>query len=382
MNGLLYLRGAIFATKTHFSRLSYFISYIREDFVDLPFDYLLVAEKVDELIVRFSSKKYFDRKDSIVYPLMANDLQLIRHSLEINRTTIESDSRFQESLLSCRDESVQLLRKLKLSISPPEIFIVDNLPSPYDRASFAAMTSDATDEELYGIPRGIYFIKQSLCPIYSRFLLVHEIIHTVLGEISPEYLGRGLEEGLAEIVGALYLGSYILGKEVTKTTFYHNRLGYGIEQFWQLYLDYMRMGAYIYNRFGMDGLVAMLREGRGKIKEIESLCFQAKYSDIKLPSGNFLEDVADLVNYIALTFSRDFVISPLAFYVAQLIEERDTVDLIAKKSSLSPILVEDALRELQDRVFVLLTSKGRVDMSDVKMLLSSGAMRYEIKNKE
>jgi hypothetical protein len=381
MDGLLYLRGAIFTTKTHFSRLLYFLNYVREDFVGLPFDYHFVVNKIDELIDRFSSSENFTKKDNIVYPLMADDLKLIRNSLELNRLTIENGSHFPESLLSCRDESVQLLRNLRLSISPPEIFIVDNFPPPYDRASFAAMTSDRGDQELYGITPGIYFLKRSLCPIYSQFLLVHEIIHTVVGKISPENLGRGLEEGLAEIVGSIYLGSHILGKEVTKTTFYHNRLGYGIEQFWQLYLDYMRMATYIYNRFGMDGLAAMLREGRAKIKELESLCFQSRYGDIKLPSGNFLDDVTDLVTYIALTFSRDFVVSPLAFYVAQFIEEKDTVDIISTKSRLNPILVEDALRELQDRVFVLVTSKGRVDMSDVKMLFSSDAIRYEIKEK-
>lgn len=378
MNGLTYLRAAIFPTKTNFSRLPNFLSYIQDDFSNLPFDHRSVVEKLKDIVRRFEAEVPPTNQEAARQFLMAEDLRLIIQSAEIHRNTIENETDFKDSLLTCRDESVRLLGELGLSIDPPNIYIVEELPSPYERTNFAAMAPDSADEEKYGIPKGIYFLKPLLRPIYSRFMLVHEIIHSVLGESSSQYLGRGLEEGLAEIVGAFYLGSQILGKEIVKTTFYHNRLGYGIGQFWQLYLDYARMGTYLYNRFGMDGLVTMLKGGRQKIKEIEKLCFQAKYQEIKLPSGGWIDDITDLVNFITLTFSRDFVVSPLTYYTARYVEQGDTVQDIVAKSGLTREIVKDALTELQDRVFVVVVSDNRVDFADTQMLISANAMRYEV----
>jgi len=355
------------------------LEHSKSTFIELPFEYEAVLNNIETIINEFEANPKLDSKEDILKILMAEDLKLIRSSIMKHRFMIEEDENFHHSLSLCRDQSVNLLEEIGVIIDKPDIFIVDKFPPPYDRATFAAITPDAFDEKHYGIQRGIYFRNSSLCPIYSRFLLVHEIIHSFLGEISPQYMGRGLEEGLAEIVGAIYLGNNILGKEITKSTFYHNRLGFGIDQFWQLYLDYARMAAYLYNRFGMDGLVGMLMSGRCKIKEVEKLCFQGRYEEIELQSGNWINDVTDVVNFVTLTFSRDFVVSPTAFYTAKYTNEGDDVEKIAKAARLNPGLVLEALRELQDRVFVLLYSGDHVDISDTKMLMEAKAIRYEIK---
>ncbi len=359
MNGVELIRSAIFPIKTNFSRLPNFLNQIKEYFVDLPFEYNVVNSRLENIIVDFENTVGEKNKNSILKKLLADDLRKIHASLSENKGLIEEDNIIEESILKTVKVSVTLLNNIGLELSTPLVSFIETYPSPYDRATGSAMAIDAWDERHYNIPKGLYFRKSSLSPIYTRFLATHEIIHSYLGEISPDFMGRGLEEGLAEIVGAIYLSKHILGSEITKNTFYHNRLGFGINQYWQLYLDYTRMGMYLYNRFGLDGLVSLMKQGRGKIKETEELCFQGAFSKIKLPAGNWDDDLTNISSYLSLTYSRDFVVSPLAYYVANYIDEGDTVELLSQKCNIDKQLVSEAVTELQDRVFVLVQNAGR-----------------------
>lgn len=378
MNGLDLIRSAVFPVKTDFSRLPNFLSHIREFFIDLPFDYEIVNSRLEKVIADFENTNGEQGRDIILKKLLAEDLRKIRTSLVTNRKLIDEDLEIEESIKKTVTLATNLLNGIGIELKTPKIFFIEKYPPPYDRATGAAMAIDAWDERHYDIPRGLYFRISALCPIYSRFLATHEIVHSYLGEISPDFMGRGLEEGLAEIVGAIFLSKQILGNEVTKHTFYHNRLGFGINQYWQLYLDYARMSMYLYNRFGLSGLTSLMKQGRKKIKVVEGLCFQGLYSQIDLPSGHWDDDLTNIGSFIALTYSRDFVVSPLAYFVARYIEEGDTIEVLSQKCNLNKALVDDAVTELQDRVFVLVQNEARIDITDLKMLIEANAIRYEV----
>src|SRR6266700_4778460 len=116
---------------------------------------------------------------------------------------------------------------------------------------------------------GIYFPESRLRPFYSEFLLSHELIHVILGKISPNLLARGLEEGIAKLIGALYLSNQILGKDLTINLFIYNRLSYRHQQFWELYMDATRQAKFLYQRFGLQGIVELMKSGREKLKKVE-----------------------------------------------------------------------------------------------------------------
>src|SRR5215216_2017318 len=306
-NGRTYFQAALYQTTGCFSHLPRFIGQFESHLTPLPFDRdctLDAVRKIKQDYLRIDRK--IDNKKALEL-LMAADLEKVENILVSDewKKRIDSEFAIEESLLECRDQGVILLERLGLTVSAPEIFIVDKMPSPYDRTDVSAIAADEDDYRQHGILPGLYFLRARLRPFYSRFLLLHEIIHTVLGTRSPLIFGRGLEEGLAEIIGSLFLSSKVLGKQLTTDLFIYNRLSYGYNQFWELYLDYTRQAAYLYLQHGMDGLVAILNGGRESIKEIENKCLRNNLKNIELPKGAWDEDVSDLVNYLLFAFGRN-----------------------------------------------------------------------------
>lgn len=381
LNGRIYFLGGLYHTQGGFSHLPRFISKFGEQLNSIEFDNAKVLQIIDKIIDEYTSGQGKIGNDQALHLLMANDIKKVKFLLENQdlANAITAEGNYESQLLLCRDQGISLLEnELGVSLNPPEIFIVEKLPAPYDSAGYSALTTDKGDEEKHGIEPGIYFPRNALRPFYSKFILLHELIHIVVGQKSPNLLGRGLEEGLAEILGSIFLSTRILGRDLTKNLFTYNRLSFGQSQFWELYLDYTRAALLLYHQFGLDGLTALLDGGREKIKEVEAKCLSG--ADISLPKGRWDNEMTHLLNHLILGFSRNLVVSPLARYIMPYVKAGFTSFEILSESNADLEQGQNALRELQERILaaVLRSDGATVSSSDCIFLDREGIVRYEV----
>lgn len=385
-NGRIYFLGALYHTLGGFSHLPRFVGKIADHLDPLAYERGAVLDKVQYLRENLTRVEGPVGDREALGLLIAEDLGAVETILLKRRVTakIDQETDYHNELRRCRDKAIKLLNAIGLKANPPKIFFVEELPSPYDQAGYSALTADMGDEEKHGIKAGVYFVNEGLRPFYSKFLLVHELIHSILGDKSPSLLGRGLEEGLAEIVGSIYLSSKILGTEITRNLFVYNRLSYGHRKFWELYMDYTRQAAFLLHRFGLDGLVSLLGGGREKVKDIENLCLRMEFQSIGLPAGNWNSDLSDLVDYLALAFGRNLVVSPLAKYLSRYVLPGRTTTEILAEGNAERDAGKKALRELQDQVSIALFRSDQVIVSstDCGFLSPGTVIRYDIPGSE
>lgn len=371
MNSISYLEGAIYKTRCGFARESAFINKIKKDFVGIDPSKKAILEKINELIKRFEKIDGNIGQTEALNLLIANDLKNIKKTIE-NSEIIDPEREIKENYHTL----LKLMREEGIEIEAVKIFVVDKFPKPFDNMPWSVFYADKADEKEYGIPFGLYFRRGDLVPYYSSYLLACMLTHVAIGTKNPYLLGRGLEDGICDLFGSIYLGSKILGNDLIKNLVVYTRLGHGINQFWESNLDYFRQATYIYNRFGLEGIVELIKEGRMKIKEVEKYCLSGRFDKIELSSGQWVDELTEIVNYASLAYGRNLVVSPLAKYIANKLKVGDNIEKVIKDLDIKKEGGESAIKELQDRIFLILVNNQKVDYSDLNIVKDN--LRYEI----
>jgi hypothetical protein len=139
----------------------------------------------------------------------ARDLKTIRSSVLDNKLDVAdfSAEKIHADIVDTCLHAVELLRRHELPIDePPNVFIVDEMPAPYGRKRpIAALAIDGVDEAEFGVAQGIYFTRSQLTPYYSQFIALHEMLHILLGRQDPSRSAHGIEEGLSDVLGSIWL---------------------------------------------------------------------------------------------------------------------------------------------------------------------------------
>jgi hypothetical protein len=383
LSGRDYFLGALYLCTASCSQVRPFLDQFEDRLACLPYDRYAVRNEVETLIKEYSEIEGLIRTKDALHLVIQSDLKkvlAILNSADQCRR-IDREAGFDSTLVFYRDAAVEMLANVGLKIDPPEVFVVKDLPPPYNNPEYSVVTTDKGDFDEHGIMPGIHFREERLRPFLSPFILLHEMIHSFLGIRSPEAFGRGLEEGLAEVVGSLFLSSRILGENLTRNLFVYNRLSSTYSQFWELYLDYARQATFLYDRFGLKGLAALLDEGRGKIKDIEILCFRGELDSIQLPEGDWDVSFSRLLHSVVLAFPRALFVSPMAKYLLPFASSGKTVRELIKEANVDYEEGLEALRELQDRIVGIVLRNDRVviSFSDSELLSRDSMVRYEIK---
>ncbi len=360
MKGINYVEGGIYNVEGKFDNIESFLKYLSPYFEGIPFDKKAVVEKIEKVIQTFNegTDEKIDQQKALQL-LISEELKSVLHVLkhqEIENPRITLNEHHHKY---CTFFS----KILGEDIEFPELYVVEKFPKPYDKLYAEALAPDKADEKMYGIPPGAYLLKDFLSPYYSSYLLSHEIIHTIIGKPNPYLLGRGLEDGLADLFGSVYGGIYVLGENVTKNLTIYNRLSH-LSPYWDIYRDYLRQAAYIYRKFGLCGIRELILSGRDKIKKTERQVING-YLDIDLPSGEWDEKLTYFSEYLLSTFVRNLVVSPLAKYISAHISVGGNVNAILRDHNIEISQGRKAIYELQDDVFILLINeKEHIDYYD------------------
>jgi hypothetical protein len=281
------------------------------------------------------------------------------------------------SLMQSRAAAIQFLAGIGVDASAVAVHIVDSLPEPYDNRPYSVLTVDEGDQAAFGIEPGLYFLACDLKPFYSDFLLCHEMVHAIVGTRSPELIARGLEEGIAELIG-LYLSCGLFGLGLTRNLFIFNRLSTDYDLFWEQYLDAARQSLALYFRFGLEGLASILNGGRELLKTVEDAVLSDHIDDLDIPFGKGPEDFSRLSTSLLLLYPRASVVSPLAFYVAPFVRPGFSAREIAASAALSVPDCVDALDELRDQTSLLTLRRDKTSVLWTDAPRRHSVLRYAV----
>lgn len=382
MNGYDLLIAGLYHVRGRFGALRPFMQALSFDPSNLPYD----LEALSSQIYQFNSKvKQFTRIDgsNVLEYLISQDLNSVQRIL--TDPSVVTSILKRKNLEECIEEAFMKARSIleKNGVKLPkrvQTYIVEKFPNPYSNRDYSVMVADKGDEESYGISPGIYYLRESLRPFYSEYLACHEIIHVVLGDRSPDLLAHGLEEGIAEVLGAFVIARAILGKRLAEQLFIYNRLGETVHPLWEQYLDFTRAAAILYRRYGDQGLFMIVNKGREAVKSIEESILNRE--DVKINLGNHNppdEDIEDL-DFILNVFPRSSVVSPMAFHVAAFVQPGLTVREIATLARTNIQDTRQALEELASDFSLVGTRQDGtvVTWSDTAMYLNSNTLRYRV----
>jgi len=311
--------------------------------------------------------------------LAAEDLGALLDALPDIAPRIAAWSDPEAALRRARDHMLATLARLGIEVEPPDLHLVERLPPPYDHPSLAVISIDASDAAQFGLAPGVYLDRRRLVPFASESALGHVLIHVALGQRSPELLGRGLEEGVAEVLGALYCGGEAVGAAEVDASFRALRYTAAMNPYREAFLTQVRVAAFLHRQYGRDGLVALVRGGRPAIKQAEGALASGRPEDVALPRAEPAAGLAARLDRLLLARGRPLAVGALAFYLARGLRAGRSVDAVADDLGMPREAARRAARELMERVFVLVVgSGGEILVDDLDLVLASGALRYEL----
>lgn len=367
-----FLLSAIYLTRCQFSSLNKFMVRVGGGFDKIPFNKKLTLQTLRNIISELESNTEQATIDQKIAEkiLISKDLQKIEKQ-------VENIKEFEPGKIMIEDfeRLLKETKKLGFDVDDVKIFWVDNFPQPFHNMDWTFFNADKTDVHKYGIPFGIYIKKEAATPIYTTFLLAHELIHVAIGLKKTDKIARGLEEGLAELLGCIFLFSRLKGCSLTTNLLIYNRLSYPPNQFWDVYLDNLRQAIFLYHRFGLAGLKDLVHKGRNKIKEVEKMILKGDYDKIKLAKGEWDSEVEYLTSFI-LTFPRNYVLSPLAKYISEFIKKRDKVKDIINNYNIDLNEGKEAIKELNEKLFLIIIKNETVANSDMDTISDKTVLRY------
>jgi len=261
------------------------------------------------------------------------------------------------------------------NVGDVQVFTVEEFPEPFREMDWTFFNADKSDTKKYGIPFGIYVKKTAAIPFYTSFLLSHELIHVAIGLRGSDKIARGLEEGLAELLGCICLFSRLRGSSLTANLMIYNRLNYPPNQFWDVYLDNLRQAIVLYQLYGLSGLRTLVEKGRDRIKETEKAILEGRYHGLSLPKGEWDPDV-DKLTALVSGFPRNYVVSPLARYVADFISKGTSIQDMLRQNKIDEEQGAEAVHELAKKLFLVVVNEGVIANSDLTTISDPTVLRY------
>lgn len=271
---------------------------------------------------------------------------------------------------------LNIYKESGIEMERPPIYYVDKFPEPYSLMDWTAFAPDAEDERMYGIKKGIYFLKSELVPVYSQILLAHEMIHYYLGKEGAEFLGRGLEEGIADFLSLHLVCMKMYGKDTTYAQIENVKLSSSLGNYGKLYYDYFKITYFIYEVYGFSEIINLVRGGRKKIKEAEREIANLEYFEI----GAINNEKIDEIGIFIRTFSEYLKLSPLAYFVLKKMGKAPmSFNVLKENLGLDESSMHSVINELQNEVYFILTDgKNRIDYSDCELYRHSKFLKYNI----
>ncbi len=296
---------------------------------------------------------------------MENALQLLSGDTRL-RSEIEGFFPTQVTLTMYAENARSFYRSYGIDIPEAKVALVDELPKPYDRKGFSALTADDGDRKRHGIEPGIYILPQAVVPVLVEYLIAHELIHVWLGAKSPDDSCTELEEGLAEYLSVFGYLANQYGRESSGSFCRYYRLNSSCGSRYETYVDGLRQIVGLIGVVGSSELFTRAKLGRAELNELlrSSINTEIDHGQhfIPLPTARNAANAAEYEDafYNTLIFPRSLVVSAEAYLIARRARDGMTIREVSSACSMSEELTRHALGELDERALITLRLDGQV----------------------
>lgn len=272
------------------------------------------------------------------------------------------------------------LGSLGLNVPDAKIEFVDDFPGVYAGRDYMALTIDEGDRQEHGLTPGVYIKKSKYIPIFGRTIFLHEFIHVILGKAHPFELARGLEEGICELIGFIYLGCKALPISAVRNSFIYLRLRDQQLSMWSTYRDYTRQARALYDLYGLNGVAEIIRRGRPEIKRIEQELLSHTSPSLDLVAGEFDPVLTDNLRWLLDIYTPEMTVSPEGYRLAQLVERGITTKELHTISKLNDIEFQRGIKDLEGhvRIATLREDRSVVAFCDNYQSVNPYSIRYRV----
>lgn len=347
LEGLFYLCDVKFAHRT--SVMRHFEALIP----DRPADLADLGSIVQAIIDRMRPTVVIDQvtaEKHLICEDLAKVLDVISAPPPDFAERIDPSSMFDPAMAEAR----KALGQYGISDFNAPVYLVDKLPEPYAARPYAVLTADAGDHRLHGIAPGVYVLADKIRPYFTDCVAAHEMVHVFLGNDAPDLSCGFFEEGIAELIGNIYLARRLYGDAIARRMFVMARLTANYGTIWDNYLDGTRQALGFVLSHGMQGLFDLMKAGRGEILSQEQGLLRGERSpQLHQDFGDAADDVAFMVSLL-MEYPRFLTLSPLDFHVSRFVDAGSTVREIAIRSNMLHELCLEALRSMASRALMSL----------------------------
>lgn len=352
LTALDWFLGAAYETSISSSLLTDVIDPIRHGLQSRRYAGDDVASAIDAWLETSESAGLITTQDEALKVALSHDLRKVRDVAVSQQLQFDLDLRrnLEEFLSATLQAGVQACQEVGLTFrEQPQIYFVDAFPEPYSASAAAIIACDAGDKDAFGIEPGLY-ATTNYRPIYTEFIIYHELVHLYLGQNQPDLFASRLEEGFAEVIGSGLIGLRFLRPEILRNLFTLNRLSSSYDCRWERYLDATRQVWSLLQELGLKQLLSILQMGRSEIRELETqvLTRVRDVRHVKRDTTDLPPDLGWLFATVCDGFPRSLSASPAAWLVAPHAHQGSTVREIGVQTRMHPELVKVALEELQD----------------------------------
>ena len=296
-------------------------------------------------------------------------LDLLPH-LGAARDRIAAWAEPPEALRMALRAQVDALNASGLRVAMPELHVADAPPAAYAVPFLSVLSLDRADALHFQLPHGIHVALRALLPLMAEMAVGHVLVHAALGAKSPEMLGRGMEEGVCEVLGAWHATSAVLGLDTCERVHVAMRVTPAPPQHRKDMLAWTRAAAFLLARGGVAGLAGLVREGRGAVKRVEAT--------IDMPEPHALT-ANDVALHLALSRPLPHAVPARAFLLAQHLRAGINARAAAREAGLGEDDATELARELMNGPFVAVISEtGDALVDDLDLVLKARTLRYDL----
>lgn len=380
--GHLTLRGAMYFLPSRMANISAFVDYCTQVMGPIEAEPQKLIRQI-ETFLKNDKTEVIDQASALralVKEDLAKGLAVLKD--DAKRTLLEENLDIQ----GCLEKNLEWAKNefAKMGVKVPEcnVFVVDKVPK-LDNPGVMAVNVDLHSAKKYGIARGMYFAKAGLRPFITNGILFHEMVHNIMNPDGEPTIGGNLEEGLAELFGAVLLPRRLWGSELVETMMSYHRLATGLPggaaRSNNLYLDQLRTTYATLITRGGPALIEILQKGRTHMKALESE--QWLHNEKMWPAtapklAPFEQADLSMLTRLLLVNSCELVSSPLAVYMARFLRQGVMLKDVAKESGIPLATLEATIKDLEYVPRYIEMVDGEVSLSECERLNHPLRLRY------
>ncbi|MEU8069007.1 hypothetical protein AB0B20_04565 [Micromonospora sp. NPDC049151] len=194
-----------------------------------------------------------------------------------------------------------------LDVAGMTVTVGSVLPDPYAASERTSISIGPSKAARHRLEPGAYLRLSGLRPFLSITRAARRLVHAA-ADVGPDGSDRGLEQGLADVLGLCYAAAAVVPRTALRSILVHDRHCPASPR---LRSAHIRQATLLYREFGVAGLAALVAGGRRRIAEAEVAVLTGRYRELDLPRGPGDEVITWLLDHLCGALLPSYVVSPL-----------------------------------------------------------------------